>query len=826
MKRLLIMMIIALNLMTPSPLRAQTAIGGNLQVFTDMSLIESLTHAVLKQHEPGQRPNGTVSVNAGYAGGEMITKPFTFTGRRLVLNYATSAAGSIRVEIQNVNGTPIQGYALANFPERYLDEVEGVMKWGSVVDVGSLAGTPVRLRFVLKDADLYAMRFANPDNVQNSVSYNANGANGGTAPSTQTKEKGVSLVLAMNAGDPLLYKTGYTFAGWNTAADGSGTSYAECATYTHDAPLTLYARWAQIPTTYTVTFNKNGATSGLGPAAMNKIQGVALTLPSNITLARTGYTFAGWNTAADGNGTDYAVGAGYTTDAAITLYAKWTVGTEIKELYNSAQAVPAINIGGRLELFVDNYLIQTLSNATLRLHQPVDRGALFSTDAAWEGNYSGFPSVVKDGNKFYAYNRGLHRLSGDPMVEVTKYAFRAVTCFRMSSDGINWEIPSVGSHAFNGSTDNSIIWTNWGHGLEDGWSACFQVAFNGNPNASAQERFIALGSGLGENDGVRNSGRYATFVSPDGVNFTMKKANCIVNVLSDSNGEIFWDSNIGQYVTYTRIGYNPITGERAGAHLQGYYRWVERRLSTDLVNFSAPELLSFRDASGSTAPAVHLYSFPAMQYSRAPHLYIAIANCWMKTRKAIPEWYRDGVNDGVFLTSRDGLVWDRTFMEAFIRPGTDRQNWTSKAQYPVTGQGVVIQTGTNELSVYWYDNTDHGDMVPRMRRGTLRLDGFASVRAEAAGGEMITKPITFTGSRLVLNHVTAPTGSVRVEIQDANGTPIPGYALANSTARSGDNLEETMSWTGGSDISALAGTPIRLRFVLKDSDVYTMRFTN
>ena len=158
-------------------------------------------------------------------------------------------------------------------------------------------------------------------NVQYSVSYHANGANGGTAPSTQTKEKGVSLVLAMNAGDPLLYKTGHTFAGWNTAADGSGTSYAECATYTHDAPLTLYAHWAANPTTYTVTFNKNGATSGLGPAALNKIQGVALTLPSNITLARSGYTFAGWNTAAKGNGTNYAVGDSYSTNAAVTLYA-------------------------------------------------------------------------------------------------------------------------------------------------------------------------------------------------------------------------------------------------------------------------------------------------------------------------------------------------------------------------------------------------------------------------------------------------------------------------------------------------------------------------
>jgi hypothetical protein len=103
------------------------------------------------------------------------------------------------------------------------------MSWSGVVDVGSLAGTTVRLRFVLKDADLYAMRFANPDNVQYSVSYNANGATSGTAPASQSKTHGVALTLATNSGN--LAKTGYTFAGWNTAANGSGTDYAAGATY-------------------------------------------------------------------------------------------------------------------------------------------------------------------------------------------------------------------------------------------------------------------------------------------------------------------------------------------------------------------------------------------------------------------------------------------------------------------------------------------------------------------------------------------------------------------------------------------------------------------
>jgi uncharacterized repeat protein (TIGR02543 family) len=73
------------------------------------------------------------------------------------------------------------------------------------------------------------------------VTYDANGADSGTAPAAQTKTQGVDLTLAANTGN--LAKTGHTFAGWNTAADGSGTDYAKGATYTADAALTLYAKW-------------------------------------------------------------------------------------------------------------------------------------------------------------------------------------------------------------------------------------------------------------------------------------------------------------------------------------------------------------------------------------------------------------------------------------------------------------------------------------------------------------------------------------------------------------------------------------------------------
>ncbi len=90
--------------------------------------------------------------------------------------------------------------------------------------------------------------------------------------------------------------------------------------------ITLYAKWAA--STYPITYNANGATSGSVPAAQTKIHDVALILGANSSaLVKTGYTFSGWNTAADGTGTNHAAGANYTANAALNLYAKWTLNT-------------------------------------------------------------------------------------------------------------------------------------------------------------------------------------------------------------------------------------------------------------------------------------------------------------------------------------------------------------------------------------------------------------------------------------------------------------------------------------------------------------------
>jgi hypothetical protein len=105
------------------------------------------------------RLDGFVSIHAPMSGGELFTKPIIFTGKALTMNFATSAAGGVKVEIQDAKGKPIPGFTLSDCEEHFGDALERTVVWKGGADVSSLAGKAVRLRFTLKGADLYAIRF-------------------------------------------------------------------------------------------------------------------------------------------------------------------------------------------------------------------------------------------------------------------------------------------------------------------------------------------------------------------------------------------------------------------------------------------------------------------------------------------------------------------------------------------------------------------------------------------------------------------------------------------------------------------------------------------
>ena len=219
-------------------------------------------------------------------------------------------------------------------------------------------------------------------------------------------------------------------------------------------------------------------------------------------------------------------------------------------------------------------------------------------------------------------------------------------------------------------------------------------------------------------------------------------------------------------------------------------------------------------------PYEDLYTNECWPYQRSPGTYLMFPSRYVPNRIPDPNWFDgSGLSDVVFMSSRDGVNFDRSFMEGFIRPGLDRNNWHERAIYFQHG---IHQTSDTELSMYVCEFSKTPDC--HIRRYTTRLDGFVSINARYEGGEFTTKPFTFSGASLELNYSTSAAGSVKVEIQDIEGTVQSGFALQDCPYMFGDEIDGQVVWDKGTDVSSLMGKPVRLRFLLKDADVYSFKF--
>ena len=189
-----------------------------------------------------------------------------------------------------------------------------------------------------------------------------------------------------------------------------------------------------------------------------------------------------------------------------------------------------------------------------------------------------------------------------------------------------------------------------------------------------------------------------------------------------------------------------------------------------------------------------------------------------KAIRVDPGYFKD-CSDAILMTTRGGDQYERTFMDGFLIPGIGPENWVSRTNYPALN---VIPTGPDEMS--FFVNQDYGQPTSHLRRYSLRLDGFTAVKAPYEGGELLTKPFTFAGKELALNFATSAAGGILVEIQDEGGTPLPGFTAADAVETIGNEIERPVRWKSGSDVAALAGRPVRLRFVMRDARLYAFRF--
>ncbi len=451
------------------------------------------------------------------------------------------------------------------------------------------------------------------------------------------------------------------------------------------------------------------------------------------------------------------------------------------------QAGEPIDIGSRRELFVDQHLIEKLDGARLELHRPQAREVAIVHDQPWEGNTCFYHSVFRDGDVYRMYYRGSHHDPG-------KAASHQTVCYAESKDGISWTKPELGLVEFNGSKKNNIIW--------DGVGRHNFVPFKDpNPDCKPDAKYKAIG-------GSKHEGGLFVFQSADAIRWSlMSDKPVITDGAFDSQNLAFWDAERGLYVDYHRKG-------RDGK------RDIMTCTSPDFLKWTEPMFLDYPGA-----PAEHLYVNQIQPYFRAPHIYLGFPKRFLPSRQPPIDHPLPGVSDTILMSSRDGESFHR-WEEAFVRPGLQPDRWVCRNNLVAWG---LVETASHlsgaadEISLYVVEGYYQGDSC-RVRRHTLRVDGFVSVSSGLKGGSLQTKPLVFAGDRLELNFSTSAAGSVRVEIQDETGQPISGFSLADCSEIFGDSNARNVTWENGDDLSALAGQPVRLLFELKDADLFSIRF--
>lgn len=467
-----------------------------------------------------------------------------------------------------------------------------------------------------------------------------------------------------------------------------------------------------------------------------------------------------------------------------------------------------VAIGARRELFVDPYLIDTLRDVQLEVQYPQPQEIVFECDEPWEGSACGYFRVLQDQGKYRMWYMAFH-WPFEPDETAPQHPF--FVGYAESADGIRWHKPDLGLYPFAGSSHNNICCVD----VIDNFTPFIDT----HPDCPPDARYKAVGS--------HHGGLFA-HASPDGIHWRrLQEGPIITRGAFDSQNTAFWDEIRQEYRVYFRDFHQGVRDIRTAS-------------STDFLNWTEPEMLTFSPGTPDEA----LYTNGISPYYRGPQLYLGfptryVERDWSPSMRALPDLahreLRAAVEQRIGTAITDGLVmaghdprtfhrWDR----AFLRSGPERPGmWVYGDNYPAYG---LVETASKlpgappELSFYLPE--DYWFRVSKLRRYTLRIDGFVAARAALAGGELITRTFTFSGNALTLNFATSAAGSVRVELQAADGTALPGFSWEDCDELFGDALDRTVTWRGSRDVAVASGQAVRLRFLLRDADLFAFQFSD
>ena len=446
-----------------------------------------------------------------------------------------------------------------------------------------------------------------------------------------------------------------------------------------------------------------------------------------------------------------------------------------------------VDLGLRKYLFIDDSLLDSQQNLKFVCNPPRNRTELnfWPEKSAWR------PSLVDVDGKIYLY------------APESYGSDKGNTHLRISKDGLNFTKPNLGLYEYEGSTNNDFVIS---------LSPLYGTFFNDlRPNIAPDEKYKMTAW-------LSNRGVYL-YISPDAIHWR-RNETAMLPIISGGDAETYWDDQRGLYCTFLRRDTGHYTKENPGhGRAEVYFEttqicktWPFKKLKKPYFHtFSLPCPTGEGPTYFKENNTGQVYRSRAIKYPWAPDVYLAFP--WRfkeddQTRR---------VDLGI---SRDGINW-----KFFAH-----QQWY--AEPPEGSEEVVSMYGLirrgHEIWQYLDEGGAHGSTKGRDKprvyaRVIQRLDGFVSLDADQTPGTFVTRPIVFDGSKLVLN--IAAAGNVMVEIQDQNGHPINGFAIADCDPIRTDAIRHIVSWKPAQDLAKLAGKTVRLKFEMQNAKLFAIQFT-
>ncbi|HEU5317177.1 MAG TPA: hypothetical protein VFX49_13795 [Chloroflexota bacterium] len=460
-------------------------------------------------------------------------------------------------------------------------------------------------------------------------------------------------------------------------------------------------------------------------------------------------------------------------------------------------------VGSAPQLFVDMLDVEHRSNVTRTFHEATRHGGhpVLKQDAPWERNPGMTASVIYDTEeeRFKAWYMAGFYAPGEEHVQ----------CLATSHDGIEWERPHLGLHAALGSTENNIVIPATHHDGKAHWETMLKDLLDSDPT----RRYKAIGWSSYDWDGPL-AGIYSA-TSPDGQRWTHspepifryhpRPGTADLGPVGDAQS-LMIDTRRRRYVAMLR-GSGPTRGSRLMSVSEDFVTWTPPR---PFLQAQHEEEL--------------LYNNTGFVYGDQ---YLGFLTHFDKHPLAQTQTLR-------LMSSRDGDAWARPPSRDLIGLGGVGE-W-DRFQIMLTG-APPVPVG-DRLFIYYRGTARRHNKVPReydprivpdqdprsmsIGLATMRLDGFASLDASYDGGIVVTTPAQLEGETLSLN-VKGDYGEVRVELLDERGDPLSGYSEEECVPVHEDGVAVPVRWRDRTSLAALADRPVKLRFTLKNTRLYSYR---